>query len=202
MLMKGDGNMTEYPKQIYNPRYLSTHLTPEQARAEYKTLRKRAMNRKYKMQKIFPKSQFLRDKMSILPTANKLDDSEIYSALSDAAYVLRSKYSTISGQRKIMKEQIETFHAHTFTFVNEVNYWDFIDFLDRVKAQIESMHYDSGRAIDLYERFTSVGVSADELLSDFDNYMQNYSKVMELDPTDYPTQKSYLKSRKERKEKR
>lgn len=186
--------MTDYPKQIYNPRYLSTHLTPKQARAEYKILRKRAMNRKYKMQKAFPKSQFLRDKMSILPPLHKLDDSEIYSALSDVAYVLRSQYSTISGQRRIMEEQIETFHSHTFEFVNESNYWDFLEFLDRVKAKIESMHYDSGRAIDLYERFTGAGVSSDELLSDFDNYMQNYRKIMELDPTDYPTQATYLKA--------
>lgn len=178
-------------KLIYNPRYLSKHLTPKQARKEYTALRKRAMERSRALQKIFPKAHFLRNTMQKLEPQSAISDEDIYSALSDAAYVLRHKLSTIRGQREVMQENIKTFHEHSFTFVNEENYWDFTDFLDGVKYQIQSMQYDSGRAIDLYEKFTEKGIPADVLKKDFDSYMDNYRKIMAIDE-DGMTQKQYL----------
>ena len=180
-----------FSKLIYNPRYLSKHLTPERARKEYNSLRKLAQSRKTALKKVFPKAQFIRDHMEDLPAQSKLDDSEIYSALSDVAYILRHKLSTVKGQREVMQENIETFHAHSFTFVNEQNYWDFTDFLDDTKQRIKAMQYDSGRAVDLYEKFTEKGIPADVLKKDFEQYMDNYRKIMAIDE-DGMTQKQYL----------
>ena len=178
-------------KLIYNPRYLSKHLTPKQARKEYTVLRKRAMERSRALQKVFPKAHFLKNTMQKLEPQSTISDEDIYSALSDVAYVLRNKLSTIRGQREVMRENIETFHAHSFTFVNEDNYWDFTDFLDGVEYQIQSMQYDSGRAIDLYEKFTEKGIPADVLKKDFESYMDNYRKIMAIDEEGM-TQKQYL----------
>ncbi len=179
-------------KLIYNPRYLSKHLTPKQARKEYTVLRKRAMERSRALQKVFPKAHFLRNTMQKLEPQSAISDEEIYSALSDAAYVLRNKLSTIRGQREVMRENIKTFHEHSFTFVNEENYWDFTDFLDGVKYQIQSIQYDSGRAIDLYEKFTEKGIPADVLKKDFESYMDNYRKIMAIDEEGM-SQKQYLR---------
>lgn len=179
-------------KLIYNPRYLSKHLTPKQARKEYTVLRKRAMERSRAMQKIFPKAQFLRDNMQKLAPQSMISDEDIYSALSDAAFVLRNKSSTIKGQRETMRKNIETFHEHGFEFVDEANYWDFTDFLDGVKQYLTAMQYDSGRAIDLYEKFTEKGIPAETLKKDFDLYMSNYRKIMAIDEEGL-TQAQYLK---------
>lgn len=179
-------------KLIYNPRYLSKHLTPTEARKEYTILRKRAMERVRAMRKTFPKAQFLRDNMQKLAPQSMVSDEDIYSALSDVAYVLRSPLSSIRGQREMMKKNIKTFHEHGFEFVDEDNYWDFTDFLDSIKQHMTAMQYDSGRAIDLYEKFTEKGIPADVLKKDFDLYMNNYRKIMAI-AEEGITQSQYLK---------
>lgn len=179
-------------KLIYNPRYLSKHLTPTEARKEYTILRKRAMERARAMRKTFPKAQFLRDNMQKLAPQSMVSDEDIYSALSDVAYVLRSPLSSIREQREMMKKNIKTFHEHGFEFVDEYNYWDFTDFLDSIKQFLTAMQYDSGRAIDLYEKFTEKGIPVDVLKKDFDLYMNNYRKIMAI-AEDGITQSQYLK---------
>lgn len=116
--------------------YNTRRYSDEDVRREYQRLRKIAKDRLYHLERSeFAKSQTVMEHQERYPTMRELKGNmrELRFQLYDLRGFLDSGYSTISGQKAIKKQRIETLQARGWD-VNSANYNAFVSFMEYAKA--------------------------------------------------------------------
>lgn len=116
--------------------YNTRRYSDEDVRREYQRLRKIAKERISRLEMSeFSKSQSVLEHKERYPTMRELkgDMRELRFQLYDLRRFLDSGYSTVSGQKAIKKQRIETLQARGWN-VNSANYNAFVSFMEYAKA--------------------------------------------------------------------
>lgn len=164
-----------YDPEVYTPRALRKNLTPAQARQEYSRLRSIALKRIQRFEGTeYSDAQILREfpASHFLKVSDIHNDRVLYYLLADTARFLKSKRSTISGQKEIEKKTLETLRRRNYGFVTPVNLRDFGRYMELVKAQSTATYFDSIRAAELFRDALEDRKSIDEIAETFLAYEQ------------------------------
>lgn len=171
--MKYYGNRDITPLEILNT------MTEKEMRKEYSRLR-RVANRRLKTlfnSEIGMRSNTWKFYMNEFPSGGGKSRAEIAHRLSSAYYFLSLKSSSVTGLREMRDDFIESMHEQGYTWINKENYFDFIDFMETVKAYYGAVSYDSDRAVDVFDVMTQSEFTTDDLKNDFDWWFENYRKI-------------------------
>lgn len=124
-----------YTPNVYTPDGGRVSLSSKEARHEYARLRSLAMRRlkqfegtEYTDTKIY---RMMRD----LPKSSDIADKNIYHALTDVYYIIKSPASTITGMRATTKKAVSTMLEHGYKGVTAGNIRKFGEYMKRYKAE-------------------------------------------------------------------
>ena len=154
-------------------------MTEKEMRKEYSRLRKVAIGRinTLRNSEIGRRSGTWRRYVDEFSSSRGKSKAEIAHRLSNVYYFLSLQESSVTGLKKMRKTFIETMNDSGYTWINEDNYYDFIEFMDTVKSYYDVVTYDSDRAVDVFDVMTDAGFSSVDLKGDFDWWFKNYRKI-------------------------
>lgn len=111
------------------------------------------------------------------------DKGAFASELSKLSRFVSSPVSTVSGLREYRTKSIERLHKLGYDYINESNFKEFSDFMDRYRSLGLDEIYDSDEIIeDTYAVGEQKGVSPEDLLEEFaawqgkQSALENYGK--------------------------
>lgn len=119
----------------YNPIGLRSY-TESELKKEYARLRREAQERLKRLGKSeFAGSRAYTENVGKFKTLKQIKNRrELERLIQDAARFVSAKSSSASGQRDIRRSAIESLHASGFTWVNTKNYFEFVGFMESLRA--------------------------------------------------------------------
>lgn len=94
------------------------------------------------------------------PKASELKTTQLIYLLNSASRFLTARAGSVTGQREIRNEAINTLHEHGYTFVNKKNFRQFVDFMEETRTAAENS-----------------GLSSEEVAEFFDDMIKNDKRV-------------------------
>lgn len=153
-----------------------------QIRKEYSRLRDIAMKRLKRMSATrFAETNIYKRNYRYYPKLKDIKSSaELAGRLADLAEFIKSPYSTVSKQKRIMQKSLTTLHEHHYNFVNEDNFIDFGKFMEEYRDQHLDEIYDSGDAADAYGVVVKHQLDPEKVKEDFEFWLENINAAKEL----------------------
>lgn len=110
--------------------------------------------------------------------ASQLTERELRYKLNEVSKFVRAKASSVTGQRRIMEQEIEGLHVNGYNFINIHNYWDFVDFMDKLKEELHVKKIpDSSRVANLFGIAEKLDVKPKDLKKDLNRYLKYYDDI-------------------------
>lgn len=156
----------------------------EQLKKEYSAMRKTALRRIEALEKsgkdVFYGPAFYKQRRNMLKKLRqfKTDESFLRAYRDTYAWLYESRRSTLTGQRSIVKDTLETLHSRGYDFVNESNLSDFGHFMNAWRKQNENEKLDSERVVILYNYTSAKKIDPDVVLEHFNDYLKRYASVI------------------------
>lgn len=131
---------------------------------------------------------------------------DLYNALSQLAYFIEAKQSTVSGQREV-EERIQKTLAENYGTPEDMDLKKFGEFMEFMRAKYQGKEYDSERSAKVYRESLKKNISLKDLKKHqklfYDNekrltQMKNKTKGMSRERTS----RDYVKALKQRGKKR
>ena len=183
-------SVLKFSGELYQPtwKFLRANFTEAELRREYSRLRDIAQKRLGRL----GESEFGRSwaymnnvgkfpKLSEFKTKNKITSKAKFAkALAQLAHFVESPQSTLSGQREIRAKTIETLHGSGYTFVNEKNFFDFLEFMEEFRIRKLDEIYDSERATSLARAANRRGIDPRILLEEFEYFKDQKSYLSKI----------------------
>ena len=116
------------------------------------------------------------------PAASDLSNEELRIALADISLWARDPAHTVRGekrQREFIKQQ---FYEKGYTFINDSNFYDVLDYMDRQREIYGDKVFDSSAALDIYEVSERIGVDPDVLAEDYDYFKKHADALDKMQP--------------------
>ena len=170
--------LRDNPEEWYYPEALkSGSLTVQEMREQYSYFRDVAMKRLKRLgESEFADSQsYLKNIKQFKPTSRIETQSELEQRLYAVQKFLRSKGSTISGQKEIRKKAVEAAQEKGLDFINESNIAEFGQYMDYLRAKYKGAQFDSERALRLFTSSKKKDVDPLEVAEDFEYWKKNVS---------------------------
>lgn len=141
----------------YDPQSLKKKSEKE-LRKEYSRLRSIARKRLERLEtsEYNESAAYRLNRYKFKPLAEIKNENELRNRLSAVADFLKSKRSTVTGQRAIDKQIVKKLHEHGYKFVNKSNLKEFGQFMEFLKARYP--HVPSADETELKELFTGYKV--------------------------------------------
>lgn len=122
---------------------------------------------------------------AMFPTIQQIKESSMsnmQSALADVQKFLRSSRTTVSGQKRFMKDFRETMTEKGYGDLVETNedIMQMIDYMDYLREQYSEKLFDSGDALDVLQEGQRLNIPPDKLKENYDLFASNLSKMEKL----------------------
>lgn len=167
------------PEYVYNPLFLADKyeenvgvIDRAAIRADYAYMRKLANQRLKRFEGTeWEKSatyKFNKNRFKKLDSIKSAE--ELASLLVEVKDFLESPRSSVTGQKRIRREAIETLHERGFDFVNTRNFEQFTQFMQRMRALGLSKLYDSDQTADIWQKMRERGASNADIEKAFMEY--------------------------------
>lgn len=103
------------------------------------------------------------------------DTMQLKRAYRETVKFLNASTSSIKGIKEDIKEKVADFHDRGYTFINEKNFIDFIEFMDFVRSYNASMGYEyvPEDAMNVFEEGHKRNLKADDIKNLFMRVMEN-----------------------------
>ena len=166
------------PEEWYYPEALkSGSLSAAEMREQYNYFRGVAMKRLKRLgESEFADSQsYLKNIKQFKPLSQIESQQELEKRLYTVQKFLRSKGSTISGQKEIRKKAVKAAQEKGLDFINESNIADFGQYMDYLRAKYKGAQFDSERAMRLFVASKKKDVEPLEVAEDFEYWKKNVS---------------------------
>ena len=170
--------LRDNPEEWYYPEALkSGSLSVAEMREQYNYFRGVAMKRLKRLgESEFADSQsYLKNINQFKPLSKIETESELITRLYTVQKFLRSKGSTISGQKAIRKKAVEAAQEKGLDFINESNIAEFGQYMDYLRAKYKGAQFDSERAMRLFVASKKKDVEPLEVAEDFEYWKKNVS---------------------------
>lgn len=168
-----------------NPTMYSMSVSPlvfptlKDVRKEYARLRSTAAKRLTRLASAgYENTQAYKnysDRLKPLPRG--ASEAAARRALSDVAYFLSLKTSTVSGQKSSRDKQLATMRDRGYDFLNEKNIDKFRDYMDEISSYVASLNYGSDDLVDLFAEAEARNIDPLDLVDDFEDYLDEEGEV-------------------------
>lgn len=180
-------------RTLYNPASIK-FLEHDEARKEYRTLRRTAMKRQKRLaQKGLEPSLAQMD----FPASSMLDDEQIKEALLDVSRFLKNPFTFVSVAKEVPgageeRITVKKGRAKGTTYDRHVpdqgsiigkNRQAFGDFMDNARARMKGRLFDSNRTQAAYEDAVKRGMRPRTLEKHFSDYLKDQEKLKDLAET-------------------
>lgn len=174
------------PATAYTPGGL-TMLHPDQvatARREYQRLRRVAEKRLARLgaSEFADSEAYRRNAGKFTPLSQVSSNRELGALLYQVKGFLDARRSSVTGQRAIIKEQLETLHEHGYTFVTKSNLKAFGEFMETARAAAGGRLYASDRVAEMYDAAERKGIPPEQLMENF-NFWRKHVETLNTVPT-------------------
>lgn len=160
------------PPTAYTPAGITT-LHPDleaSARREYQRLRRVAEKRLNRMgaSEFSDTDVYRRNVGKFRPLSQLKSNRELGGLLYEVRAFLDARRSSVSGQRGIIRDTLQTLHEHGYTFVNKSNLKAFGEFMEAARAAAGGTLFASDRVAEMYDAAERKGIDPVELMKNFD----------------------------------
>ena len=170
--------LRDNPEEWYYPEALkSGSLSVAEMREQYNYFRGVAMKRLKRLgESEFADSQaYLKNIKQFKPLSQIESQQELEKRLYTVQKFLRSKGSTIKGQKAIRKKAVEAAQEKGLDFINESNIAEFGQYMDYLRAKYKGAQFDSERAMRIFVASKKKDVKPMEVAEDFEYWKNNVS---------------------------
>ena len=170
--------LRDNPEEWYYPEALkSGSLSVAEMREQYNYFRGVAMKRLKRLgvSEFADSQSYLKNIKQFKPLSRIETQSELEQRLYAVQKFLRSKGSTISGQKEIRKKAVEAANEKGLDFINESNIAEFGQYMDYLRAKYKGAQFDSERALRLFTSSKKKNVDPLEVAEDFEYWKKNVS---------------------------
>lgn len=201
-------DLHNYPDEYYYPEALKSGiLTVEEMRHEYSYLRQIANKRLSNLAKSeFSNTQaYLRNRYKFIPLDDIADESELIKRLYEVKKFTSSRSGSVTGQREIRKQAIETAHERGMMWLNKSNIKEFGDYMEHLRSIHKGKQFDSERAQMLFGVAVKKGINSEEIAKDFDywkNHISDLEKMPKMENSKHKSAEDYKKALQNKKKKR
>ena len=198
--------LRDNPVEWYYPEALkSGSLTVTEMREQYNYFRGVAMKRLKRLgESEFADSQaYLKNIKQFKPLSRIETQSELEQRLYSVQKFLRSKGSTIRGQKAIRKKAVEAAQEKGLDFINESNIAEFGQYMDYLRAKYKGAQFDSERAMRIFVASKKKDVEPMEVVEDFEywknnvSYLEKVRKIKDDKPHSAEDYRNEIEHRKE-----
>ena len=198
--------LRDNPEEWYYPEALkSGSLSVAEMREQYNYFRGVAMKRLNRLgESEFADSQaYLKNIKQFKPLSRIETQSELEQRLYSVQKFLRSKGSTISGQKAIRKKAVEAAQEKGLDFINESNIAEFGQYMDYLRAKYKGAQFDSERAMRIFVASKKKDVEPMEVAEDFEywknnvSYLEKVRKIKDDKPHSAEDYRNEIEHRKE-----
>lgn len=170
------GRFKEY---VYNPLFLADKYEEDVGvidraaiRADYSQMRKLANERLERFKGTqWEKSAIYKFNKSRFKRLDEVKSpEELAHLIVEVKSFLDNPLSTVTGQKRKLKEHVESLHEVGFTFVNTQNFSDFTMFMDRMRSLSLSSLYDSEQSAEVWNTLRKQGAKPEEVAEAFKQY--------------------------------
>lgn len=161
----------------YNPQGLQRY-DERTLRKEYTRLRDIAQKRLKRMGgSMFERSETYRQNVDQFEKTRDIKTaSQLRQNLTQLARFVMAESSTIQGQKAIMQRGIASWREKGYDFVNESNWFDFVDFLEYVKAHDKNV-YSLDDAMEEFKRAQEAGEDTSDTEALFNAYVESVTEI-------------------------
>ena len=198
--------LRDNPEDWYYPEALkSGTLSVKEMRKQYTYFRDIAMKRLSRLgvSEFADSQSYLKNIKQFKKLSQIESQQELEKRLYTVQKFLRSKGSTISGQKAIRKKAVEAAQEKGLDFINESNIADFGQYMDYLRAKYKGAQFDSERAYRLFVAAKKKDVDPMEIADDFEywknnvSYLQNTRKIQSDKPHSAEDYRNAVEHRKE-----
>ena len=145
------------------------------ARREYQRLRRVAEKRLARLgaSEFADSEAYRRNDGKFTPLSQVSNNRELGALLYDVRNFLDARRSSVTGQRAIIREQLETLHEHGYIFVNKSNLKEFGEFMEAARTAAGGRLYASDRVAEMYDAAERKGIPPEQLLENFEFWRKN-----------------------------
>ena len=104
-------------------------------------------------------------------------EREIVARVNELYQFLSNKGSTVTGQRQIEKDMIQTFQDRGLDFINKGNLRQFVKFMEAWRVQFRDKIYKSESAALLFESAIKKGIDPEQIAEDFNFWLENQKEL-------------------------
>ena len=116
------------------------------------------------------------------PAASTMTNEELRVALSDVSLWMRDPAHTVRGEAKEREFRIGLLHDKGYDFVNDSNFYDFINYMDDLREQYSDKVFDSSAAADVFAQTQRIGIKPDTVKKDFDYFVEHLDELDRMKP--------------------
>lgn len=116
------------------------------------------------------------------PKVKDLDTAQMAKELAEASKYMRDPRHTIPGERKFIREELESLHDMGYDWINESNFYDFVDFMEDLREQYGAKAFDSGDAADVFNNSQRIGIDPAIVKENFDYFAEHLSELERMKP--------------------
>lgn len=170
------GRFKEY---AYNPAFIADKYEEDLGlidraaiRADYTSMRKLANQRLKRFEGTqWEKSAIYKFNKNRFKRLDQVKNpEELAHLLVEVKDFLENPLSTVTGQKRRIKDTVTTLQEQGFTFVNTKNFSDFAMFMDRMRSLNLASIYDSEQSAEVWNTLRKHGASPAEVAEAFNKY--------------------------------
>lgn len=117
------------------------------------------------------------------PKVRDLNEKQMREALAEASRYMRDPRHTVPGERKFMQEELRKLREdYGYDWINESNFYAFVDFMDDLREQYGNKAFDSGDAADVFNNSQKIGIDPKVVKENFDYFAEHLSELKRMKP--------------------
>ena len=158
-------------------------MSPKEIRKTYSELRKVATLRQKRLKAAFPRSALTgTGKWWKFPATKSMKSTQkVAEALAEVSRFLTNPLSTVTAQKKQIKELHEEFAARFGIEVPKEEIPEFFNFMDELRARYGAKMVDSKRTAELFQEMQRKNISKENVMKNFGFFMENLDDIKLLD---------------------
>lgn len=198
--------LRDNPEEWYYPEALKSGiLTEKEMRKQYTYFRDIAMKRLKRLgvSEFADSQSYLKNIKQFKPLRQIESQQELEKRLYTVQKFLRSKGSTITGQKAIRKKAVEAAQEKGLDFINESNIAEFGQYMDYLRAKYKGAQFDSERTMRLFVASKKKDLEPMEVAEDFEywknnvSYLEKVPKIKDDKPHSAEDYRNEIEHRKE-----
>ena len=113
---------------------------------------------------------------------SELSTGDLYANLADVSRFVNDSRTTVRGQRKYISNMIDNFNQMGYSYIDESNVYDFIDYMDDLRSKYTDKLFDSGDAVDIYNEAQRLNIPSETLKKHFEYFEENLETMEDIAP--------------------